>query len=156
VKQGIQDVEHGSDTGKTSKQISSGTMKDFLEVTHDSQHGKGSFNDHTLIPGSFVAEFEMVRRAVGITEAQVSQDNGLVSEVSSEAVKVLVRMIQREEIPVNEPSVGIQYHPEASANHPAPLVAPFLADLALSAPLPNGKQHLNWIAVHDSKKAGIH
>src|SRR5215813_11791108 len=130
-------------------------MKDFLELTHNSQHGKGSFNDHALVPRSFLTELEMVRCAVGITEAQIGQDNGLTSEVSGKTVKVFVRMVKGEEIPVNEASVGIQHHPEASTNHPATFVAAFLADLTLAASLPDGKQHLNWIAVHDRKKTGI-
>src|SRR6185369_5683923 len=110
VKQGEQDVKHGSHTGKTGKQVSGRTMKNFLKLAHDSQHGKSSFNDHAFVPGAFLTEFEMVRHAISITEAQVSQDNGLTVEGRGEAVEVLVSLVQGQEIPFNNPSIGVQHN----------------------------------------------
>src|SRR5689334_15802115 len=96
----------------------------------------------------------MVGRTVRIAKTQVSQRNGLFSEEHGKAVKMLVGMIQGQEMPFNDASVGIQQHPEASANHPATLVTAFLADLPLATSLSNGKQQLHRIAVHDRKSAG--
>src|ERR1043166_7915988 len=131
-------------------------MKDFLEVTHDSQHGKSSFNHHALVPGAFLTDLKMARRTISIAETQVSQDNGLLREGRGEAVEVLVGMVQGQEIPFNDAPVGVQHYPETSANHPAPFITTFLAKLSLAATLANGKQHLHRITVHHAKETGLH
>src|SRR6266852_3933173 len=155
MKKRIKDVEHSNDTGQMGKDIGRNAVEDFLELANDGEHGKDGFNDHALIPGSFLAKLEMFRSTVGVAEAQVSQGDGLVLEGSSKAVEVLVGMVQGVEIPLDQASVSVEHDPKSSANHPPTLVTPFLADLPLAAPLPNGKQQLDGIAIHHGKRARL-
>src|SRR3954470_6760120 len=65
AKQGGEDIKHGSQVSAMGPQIIRQAMKEFLGITHDSQHRKGRLDDHPLIPGAFFAHLEIGRDTLG-------------------------------------------------------------------------------------------
>lgn len=57
-------------------------MEYFLGMTHDSLHREGSFNDHTLVPGSLLAQLEISRYAIFTVKVQIHQRNHTPSKHS--------------------------------------------------------------------------
>src|ERR1700687_5277259 len=108
-------------------------MKEFFGLTYDSQHGKAGLDDHAFIPGAFGTPLEVAGRAVGITKAQVSQDNAVISVILGQWIEVLIRVLHRQQVPSHDLSSVIEQPPQPHANCPTPFVEAFAAYLALAA-----------------------
>ncbi len=115
------------------------TMKEFLGVTHHRQHRKAGFDNHALVPGAFLAQFQVGRNAIGIAKAQVGQNDAVVGKIRGQGVEVLIRLVEGQPIPLDHLAGIIQQPPQAKANRPAAFVLAFLADLLLASPLTDWK-----------------
>ena len=68
---------------------------------------------------------------------------------------MLIDMVQGQEISLDAATIGIQHHPEPSANGQTAFVAALPADLLLTTSLADMKQQLDRKIVHHSKDARL-
>lgn len=125
MKQGIQDVEHGGEIGTVRPEISGGTLQEFLGMACLSEHRKGRFNDHALMPSAFWTQLDMGGKARLVAEAQVSQGNGLLIEGRRQRIKRLVRLVHGLPEPLHDLTAAGQQPPQRRPIIQRPLSRPF-------------------------------
>ncbi len=85
-----QDIEHGRHIGQSGRDIVGNTMAQPFQVADNGDHRQSGFYKHTLVPGAFLAEFEVVGNTVWTAEAEVSKDETGLSHGFSDGMKMLV------------------------------------------------------------------
>ena len=155
MKQGQQHIEQRDHRGQTSLNKGLQAMGDPLETTDHGHQGKRGLHRHAVIPGAFGAQLAVVRHAVLPAKSVVGQHDAASTELLDERMKLVVRDIHRVPIPIDDLPKAVENPTELDTNAPAPFVFGLFAKLLCAAPLPNGKQQLDWETVNHQEKAGI-
>src|SRR5689334_6730240 len=115
-------------------------MKEFLGMTHQRQHGKACFDNHALIPGAFSTQFEVRRDTLLIAETQISQGNRFLLVMLEQEVKILVRSVQGQPVPLDHAPGLIQQPPQPDANRPAAFVLTLASNLTFAKTFADEKE----------------
>ena len=111
-------------------------MANAFQVTNQGNHRKSGFDAHSFIPGALLAEFDVFRDTIFISEAEVGQDNGLVDKGLHNRMEMLVVHIDRGPVPGNNSASLVEQPTKLDTNAPATFVSSLLANLFLAAPFP--------------------
>ncbi len=155
MKKSEQDIEHSSGIGQTSLNVVGKPMENLLHMTDHGQQRESCLDNHTVIPGTFLTQLEVVRGAIGTSEAQVRQRNRLTVKLLDFIVEVLVMHIHGQPLPTHNSSQVINDPAQFEANRPAAFVLILCANLLLTAPRADRKEMLNWETIHDGEEGRL-
>src|SRR5262249_3768430 len=82
-----QEIEQNNDEGKAGADKGQDTMRERLEMTNRGQHGQDGFNQHTGIPVTAFADFQIGGRPVLFVETGVAEDQHQVSYPINQSLK---------------------------------------------------------------------
>src|SRR5437764_14798458 len=98
-------------------------MMNFLGVTHHGQQRKGGFDQHPVIPGSLLTDFDVVRHTLGTAEAPVSQHDRFLVIFFEEIQKVLVGTVHFVPNPTANLTETVENPTQLDPDTPASFVA---------------------------------
>src|SRR5258706_5413124 len=102
MKQGQERVKHRGDIGQPGLDVGFKALSNLFEMTDDGEQGEGGLDHHAVIVGTLWAQDQVVRYTVGITEAQISEDQRLLAQASSQAIEGFIWHVQSRPSPVDD------------------------------------------------------
>src|SRR5579862_1164199 len=131
------DVKHGGSVSQTCLNVGFATVVDFLGVTHDGEQREARLNEHSLIPGAFFAQFDVIGDPFCPSKAPIGHKNSVAIICFKVIQEVIIWAIERVPNPGADLAHCVQHPTELHAHAPTSLVFSFLAKLLRAASLPN-------------------
>src|SRR5258708_8773781 len=142
------EVKHGNRISQARLDVRFQAMVNFLGLTNYRQQRKGGFHDHSVIPGTFLAQFDILRNAFGTTKTPISQHNGLAVVLLKKVQESVIRAVHRLPNPATHLSEGVEYPAQLHPHTPASFILAFLAKLLRGTSLTYRENQFNWKAIH--------
>ena len=141
-----QDIEHCHSVGQAALQILPLAVHHFLEMGHQSQHGKNSFLNHAGVPLSPPTDFEIIRMPILFLEPFVSKYNHILDIALDKLLKPrTIVNIGRIDIPIhNQPDV-VEHQAQFAPDNPPFVGDAFLPDLFCAATFSSRMNEFNAI-----------
>ena len=127
-------------------------MKQLLERANIGQKREDRFNDSPFIPGTLLAQFEVVWHAVLTAETEIAQGDRLPFVAFQERQKTVVASIGGRPLPIHDTPVLIDDPTHFHPDDPAPIAFAFPSDLLRRTPFAQRVNQFNAVAVGDGEK----
>src|SRR6266849_6115542 len=155
MKQSQTDIKHGDSVSQVSLDMVFHPIKDFLGITNDGQQGKTGFHDHTVIPGSFLADFHIVWHAISTAEPPISQQDSLLVVFLKKIQKGLIWTVHCVPNPAADLPKAVKNPTQLDTHTPPTFIAALGSKLPLGTSLSDRKNQFYRIAIHDIQHAGL-
>src|SRR5215471_5524084 len=86
-----QHIEGGHGERQARLKIGPAPVHDLFEMADERQHGEHRLDEHTVLPLTALAQFEVGRIALGGMECRITQDNHPLFNLANEPLKALMK-----------------------------------------------------------------
>lgn len=150
-----QQIEGGNGKGQPGLQVVDHPMHHLLHVTDQRQHGIHRFDQHAVVPGVARTDLEVGRIAcVGMESGVPQNQHSILKDLNQGLEQHIVHMGRRAQPTDNAPHV-IDQQAQLIADDPAVVGEALAANLARTAPFPNGVNQLDTITVDHPQQGGL-
>ena len=126
-----------------------------LQMADCRQHRQDRFNQHARVPGAALTDLHVGRIARAAMESAIDQDDHLLSKLSNQGSKILVRDTRPITLPGHEQAQMIQDKTEFCPDNPAQIRRAFGAQLLWAAPFAPGMNQFHPVTVRDAQQTGV-
>lgn len=147
------DIEHSSHKSKASFNVNLNAMMDFLGVANDGHHRERGFNHHAVIPGAFLADFDVIGNALSTAEPPVGEHTFV--PIAQVIQKGVIRDVHFVPNPASDLSEGVEYPSHLKADTPPTFITALGPNLLLAAALPDRKDEFNGKTIDHIEHTGL-
>ena len=122
-------IEGSHSEGQAHAEVIPYSMRYFLEMTYQSEHGEHHLHPHTLVPLTTLTKLEIGRVSLSGVKSQVSQDNHLVFKLIDKVLEASVVDIGGVTIPSCNQSQVIEHQAQLASHYPSVVGLALLAYL---------------------------